>query len=79
MLLAYRRLAVDYRDGGFVFDVVQQGPAIGLDYRFRVAQADGRSRHSATDGGARNAWKIGQTLNQKSDRKACVEAALSLL
>lgn len=34
VLLAYRRLAVDYRDGGFVFDVAQQGPAIGLDYRF---------------------------------------------
>lgn len=34
LLLAYRRLAVDYRDGGFVFDVVQQGPALGLDYRF---------------------------------------------
>lgn len=34
VLLAYRRLAVDYRDGGFTFDVVQQGPALGLDYRF---------------------------------------------
>lgn len=34
VLLGYRRLAVDYRDGGFVFDVAQQGPAIGLDYRF---------------------------------------------
>lgn len=34
LLLAYRRLAVDYRDGGLVFDTVQHGPAIGLDYRF---------------------------------------------
>lgn len=34
VLLAYRRLAVDYRDNGLVFDTVQRGPAIGLDYRF---------------------------------------------
>lgn len=34
VLFGYRRLAVDYRDNGLVFDTVQRGPAIGLDYRF---------------------------------------------
>jgi hypothetical protein len=30
----YRALGVDYRDDGFVFDVVQQGPILGLVVRF---------------------------------------------
>lgn len=30
----YRALAVDYSDDGFVFDVVQQGPILGLVVRF---------------------------------------------
>jgi hypothetical protein len=30
----YRALSVDRRDGDFVYDVVQHGPVIGLDYRF---------------------------------------------
>ncbi len=30
----YRALGVDYSDGGFVFDVVQQGPILGLVMRF---------------------------------------------
>ncbi|MGL1833938.1 hypothetical protein ACKVEX_10050 [Rhodocyclaceae bacterium SMB388] len=34
LLFAYRRLAVDYRNSGFVFDTTLQGPVIGLDYRF---------------------------------------------
>jgi hypothetical protein len=34
LLLGYRHLAVDYRRSGFVFDAAQQGPALGLDYRF---------------------------------------------
>lgn len=34
LLLAYRRLDVDYRSSGFVFDAALQGPAIGWDYRF---------------------------------------------
>jgi len=34
LLFAYRRLAVNYRDSGFVFDTTLHGPAIGLDYRF---------------------------------------------
>lgn len=34
LLFAYRRLAVDYRDSGFIFDTTLHGPAIGLDYRF---------------------------------------------
>jgi hypothetical protein len=33
-LLGYRALGVDYRDDGFVFDVVQQGPILGLVFRF---------------------------------------------
>ena len=34
LLFAWRRLAVDYRESGFVFDSTLQGPALGLDYRF---------------------------------------------
>lgn len=34
LLLGWRRLAVDYRESGFVFDSALQGPALGLDYRF---------------------------------------------
>lgn len=34
LLFAYRRLAVNYRDSGFVYDTTLHGPAIGLDYRF---------------------------------------------
>lgn len=30
----YRALGVDYSDGGFVFDTVQQGPILGLVVRF---------------------------------------------
>jgi hypothetical protein len=33
-VLGYRALSVDYRDDGFVFDVVQQGPILGLVFRF---------------------------------------------
>ena len=32
--LGYRYLAVDYDDGGFVFDVAMQGPIIGARFRF---------------------------------------------
>jgi hypothetical protein len=32
--LGYRALGVDYSDDGFVFDVVQQGPIMGLTIRF---------------------------------------------
>jgi hypothetical protein len=34
LLVGYRYLAVDYRRTGYVFDAAQQGPAIGLDFRF---------------------------------------------
>lgn len=34
LLLAYRRLEVDYTSSDFVFDATLQGPAIGWDYRF---------------------------------------------
>lgn len=34
LLLAYRRLEVDYTSSDFVFDSSLQGPAIGWDYRF---------------------------------------------
>lgn len=34
LLVGYRYLAVDYRRSGYVFDAAQQGPAIGLDFRF---------------------------------------------
>lgn len=30
----YRALGVDYRENGFVFDVIQQGPILGLTVRF---------------------------------------------
>lgn len=33
-VLGYRALGVDYSDGPFVFDVVQQGPILGLVVRF---------------------------------------------
>ncbi|MBB4302062.1 opacity protein-like surface antigen [Rhodobium orientis] len=32
--LGYRGNGVDYRDGGFVYDVVQHGPVAGLVFRF---------------------------------------------
>ena len=34
LLLAYRRLAVDYKSSNFLFDASSQGPALGWDYRF---------------------------------------------
>jgi hypothetical protein len=34
LLLAYRRLEVDYTSSDFIFDATLQGPAIGWDYRF---------------------------------------------
>ncbi|GGC95677.1 hypothetical protein [Halopseudomonas salina] len=34
LLLAYRRLAVDYTSSDFAFDAALQGPAMGWDYRF---------------------------------------------
>jgi hypothetical protein len=30
----YRALGVDYNQDGFVFDVVQQGPILGMVFRF---------------------------------------------
>jgi hypothetical protein len=33
-VIGYRALGVDYADDGFVFDVVQQGPILGLVVRF---------------------------------------------
>ena len=30
----YRAAGVDYENDGFVYDVVQQGPIIGLTFRF---------------------------------------------
>ncbi|YCI06304.1 hypothetical protein M1D34_30300 (plasmid) [Ensifer sp. D2-11] len=33
-VVGYRALGVDYSDGGFVFDAVQQGPVLGLVLRF---------------------------------------------
>lgn len=33
-VLGYRALGVDYKSGGFLFDVVQQGPMAGLTIRF---------------------------------------------
>jgi opacity protein-like surface antigen len=30
----YRYLAVDYDDGGFLFDVAMHGPIIGASFRF---------------------------------------------
>ncbi|MCW2309599.1 hypothetical protein [Rhodobium gokarnense] len=32
--LGYRANGVDYRDGGFIYDVVQHGPVAGLVFRF---------------------------------------------
>ncbi|OZI75099.1 hypothetical protein [Bordetella genomosp. 12] len=32
--LGYRALGVDYRQGGFVYDVVQRGPMLGMTYQF---------------------------------------------
>ncbi|MBD9511512.1 hypothetical protein IB265_32675 [Ensifer sp. ENS10] len=32
--IGYRALGVDYRDNGFIFDVVQQGPIVGFTIRF---------------------------------------------
>lgn len=34
LLLAYRRMQVDYSSSDFVFDASLQGPALGWDYRF---------------------------------------------
>jgi hypothetical protein len=33
-VIGYRALGVDYNDDGFLFDVVQQGPILGLVVRF---------------------------------------------
>ncbi len=30
----YRALRVDYRNGGFSYDVTQHGPAVAATYRF---------------------------------------------
>jgi hypothetical protein len=34
MVVGYRALGVNYNKGGFVFDVVQQGPVLGLLFHF---------------------------------------------
>ena len=34
MAAGYRALGVDFSDNGFVFDVVQQGPFLGMGFRF---------------------------------------------
>lgn len=34
VVLAYRALAVDYHNEGFVYDVTQQGPMLGVVFRF---------------------------------------------
>ena len=34
MVAGYRALGVDYSHDGFAFDVVQQGPILGLGFRF---------------------------------------------
>ncbi|ESY65256.1 MULTISPECIES: hypothetical protein [Mesorhizobium] len=34
-VLGYRASGVDYSNGGFTYDVVQQGPIIGAVFRFR--------------------------------------------
>lgn len=34
VILAYRHLTVDYREGAFIYDSTQAGFGIGLDYRF---------------------------------------------
>ncbi|MDM0029296.1 hypothetical protein [Variovorax saccharolyticus] len=34
VVVGYRSLGVDYQRGGFVYDVVQQGPVVGLVVRF---------------------------------------------
>jgi hypothetical protein len=33
-VLGYRALGVNYSSGGFVYDVVQQGPVLGMTYKF---------------------------------------------
>ncbi len=33
-VLGYRALSVDYRNDGFVFDIIQQGPIFGAEFRF---------------------------------------------
>ena len=33
-VLGYRALGVDFHRNGFVYDVVQQGPILGLSYQF---------------------------------------------
>jgi hypothetical protein len=35
MVAGYRAMSVDYENGDFVFDVVQHGPVIGGEFRFR--------------------------------------------
>jgi hypothetical protein len=34
LVAGYRALGVDFSDNGFVFDVVQQGPFLGMGFRF---------------------------------------------
>lgn len=33
-IAGYRALGVDYDHGGFIYDIVQQGPILGLSIRF---------------------------------------------
>lgn len=34
VMLAYRAISTDYRDGGFQFDVLSHGPLLGVEYKF---------------------------------------------
>ncbi|MNT73437.1 hypothetical protein D3C72_2121400 [compost metagenome] len=34
VVLGYRALGVNFRRNGFVYDVIQQGPIVGLAYQF---------------------------------------------
>jgi len=34
MVLGYRYLSVDYDDNGFLYDISQNGPVIGAQFRF---------------------------------------------
>jgi predicted S18 family serine protease len=33
-VVGYRAAGVDYKNDGFVYDVVQQGPILGVTFRF---------------------------------------------
>lgn len=32
--MGYRAFKVDYRDGDFIYDVLQHGPVVGVQYRW---------------------------------------------